>query len=245
MRLINLIRNLIKFARLLSTDDTGGQRFSRVVFHDKDQKVLMFSPYGLMHHPPNDSLVVLFSQQGMESNIVGMADHPKIRTLKGLAQGEVALGNYLTDHYLYFDQNGKATLVTDDLDVLVTDTTLLTTTDLDVQVSDATTIQTKSLTATVTDDCEVTATNITMSASSNVSISAGGNMTLAATGVLGLSGASISASGAGASMGISGGNMSITSSGLTHNGTNIGDTHIHSQAADSDGDSEQDTGAPH
>lgn len=39
--------------------------------------------------------------------------------------------------------------------------------------------------------------------------------------------------------------LEITAPTLTHNGTNIGDTHIHSQDADSDGDSEVDTGYPH
>ena len=32
---------------------------------------------------------------------------------------------------------------------------------------------------------------------------------------------------------------------ITNNGTTIGDDHIHSQGADSDGDSEVDTGTPH
>ena len=40
--------------------------------------------------------------------------------------------------------------------------------------------------------------------------------------------------------------FAFTSTGLmTHNGENIGDTHIHSQANDSNGDSEADTGFPH
>lgn len=41
------------------------------------------------------------------------------------------------------------------------------------------------------------------------------------------------------------GDVAITGMNVTHNGTNIGDTHIHSQGNDSNGDIEVDTGGPH
>lgn len=41
------------------------------------------------------------------------------------------------------------------------------------------------------------------------------------------------------------GDVAITGTNVMHNGANIGDTHIHSQGADSNGDSEVDTGGPH
>jgi hypothetical protein len=40
------------------------------------------------------------------------------------------------------------------------------------------------------------------------------------------------------------GAVSINSATLVHNGINIGHTHIHPQGADSDGDTQQNTGAP-
>lgn len=243
-RLINTVRNLFKIAKLLSISDANNIRFGQVAFLGKEQKTMIFSPYGLMHNPPVDSLTLVWTQQGQESNLIGMADDPRNRTLKSLAEGEVALGNYKTDHYLYFDENGKATLVTDDLDVLVTDTTFLTTTDLDIEVSNATTIQSGSVTATVTNDCSVTANTMNLTSVANMVLTAGGNLTLAATGVLGLSGATMSMTAGGASMGMSGGTMGITSTGLQHNGTNIGDTHYHTQGADSGGDTEQNTSGP-
>ena len=43
---------------------------------------------------------------------------------------------------------------------------------------------------------------------------------------------------------IAGDNVDIQSNTLTHNGTNIGETHIHPQGNDSDGNNEQDTGPP-
>lgn len=42
-----------------------------------------------------------------------------------------------------------------------------------------------------------------------------------------------------------GNNINFECPKLTHNGVNIGDTHVHSQAADSDGDGEADTDPPH
>ena len=41
------------------------------------------------------------------------------------------------------------------------------------------------------------------------------------------------------------GDLHIVGGSVTHNGTNIGDTHIHSQGSDSNGDNEVDTGGPH
>lgn len=43
---------------------------------------------------------------------------------------------------------------------------------------------------------------------------------------------------------ITAGSVNIASSSLTHNGTNIGETHVHPQGNDSDNDSQQDTGGP-
>lgn len=40
-------------------------------------------------------------------------------------------------------------------------------------------------------------------------------------------------------------NVNIISNTLTHNGTTVGEDHIHSQGDDSDGDTEADTGTPH
>jgi len=165
--IINCIKNIFKIAKLLSVDDTGNLRFYTVSFMGKQQKVLGFSPYGLMHKPPADSMVLLWSQQGQESNGIGIADDPRNRTLKDLKEGEVALGNYRTGHYIYFDENGLCTVVAKDLKFVIDDSVIIQGTDVE-----------------------------------------------------------------------------ITSTTLTHNGTNIGDTHVHSQGSDSAGDSEVDTDGP-
>ena len=107
MKILNCIKNLFKVAKLLSVDDSGDLRFYTVSMLGKQQKVLGFTPYGLMTKPPDSSMVLLWSQQGQESNGIGIADDPKNRILKDLKKGEVALGNYTTTDYLYFDENGN------------------------------------------------------------------------------------------------------------------------------------------
>jgi phage gp45-like len=113
--ILNCIKNIFKIAKLLSVDDSDNLRFGMISTLGKNQKILIFSPYGLMHSPPADSMVLMWSQQGRESNGIGIADDPKNRTLKDLAEGEVALGNYLTGSYILFDQQGGCQIVSNSL----------------------------------------------------------------------------------------------------------------------------------
>lgn len=154
-RLLTLIKNLFKIAKLLSVDDSGDLRFGSVSMLGKNQKILLFSPYGLMHKPPSNSLTLVWSQQGQESNAIGMADDPKNRTLKNLKPGEVALGNYLTEHYIFFDENGKCTLITDDLDILVTENC---------------NIEAKNMSIDVQEDLDLAANNVTIEATADLTL---------------------------------------------------------------------------
>jgi phage gp45-like len=108
MNIVKLIKNMFKIAKLMSVDDSGDFQFATVSTLGKTQKVLMLKPYGLMSNPPSSSMVALWNQQGQESNGIGIADDPKNRILKDMAEGEVGLGNYITGDYIYFDENGDA-----------------------------------------------------------------------------------------------------------------------------------------
>ena len=108
--MIDAIKNLFTIAKLILTNDTGGLRFATVSVLGKTQKALLFSPYGIMYHPPCGSLVTLWGQGGHESNKIGIADDPKNRPLKDLKEGEVALGNYMAETYIYFDEQGTCTI---------------------------------------------------------------------------------------------------------------------------------------
>jgi len=107
IKLFTMIKNLFKVARLLSTDDSGDFRVYNVSFMGKEQKILGFTPYGLMHHPPEDSMVCVGNQLAQASNGIGVADDPANRIFKNLAEGEVALGNYVTGDYIYFDEDNN------------------------------------------------------------------------------------------------------------------------------------------
>ena len=179
-RVYTLIKNIFKIAKVLTVDDTPPLRFGTVAMLGKNQKVMIFTPYGLMHNPPVNSLALVFSQNGQESNGVAFCDDPKNRILKSLEPGEVAIGNYETGHYLFFDQNGKATLVTDDLDVLVTDNCLITAGDMDIQVDNDIVITAANITATCTEDLDLTAANINLTATTNIALSAT-NVSISAT----------------------------------------------------------------
>jgi phage gp45-like len=111
MNPIRLIKNLFKIAKVLSVDDSGDYQFMTITTLGKTQKVLSFKPYGLMSSPPVDSIVGVWSQQGQESNGIGLADDPKNRPIKNMKTGEVALGNYITGNFVYFDEDGSTQVV--------------------------------------------------------------------------------------------------------------------------------------
>lgn len=108
--ILQRIKSLFKMAKLVGSDDTVNLRKGWFSYEgksdDNPQRGTLFSPYGHMYNPPAGSIVMLFSQNGQESNAVGIADDVKNRTLKSLSEGEVATGNYLTGSYVYFKENG-------------------------------------------------------------------------------------------------------------------------------------------
>jgi phage gp45-like len=104
---------MLKFGTLKSSDDTGDLRKGTAAWLGRDgQKIQLASLYGLMHNPPDGSQVLILPQNGQESNSIGLPDHPKLRPLKDLKKGEVALANYLTDSYSLHKENGDIEVVT-------------------------------------------------------------------------------------------------------------------------------------
>ena len=161
--LITMLKNAFKIARLLSCDDSADLRFASVSFLGKTQKIMLFTPYGLMSKPPADSLALIWSQQAQESNGIGMADDPRNRTLKNLASGEVALGNYSTGHYIYFDENGLCTILADDINIVAANDITMTAENITLTASSDVSItgDTVGIEATTTMDLDATTLNIT------------------------------------------------------------------------------------
>lgn len=179
-QILTLLKNLFKIAKLLSVDDSGDLRFAMVSTMGKNQKMLLFSPYGLMHNPPLNSLTLAWSQQGQESNCIGMADDPKSRTLKDLKIGEVAMGNYLTGHHILFDEAGTCTLLTDDLNIIVNQTCTLTADQIDIQAANDITIAAKNLFIDVENDTSISSGTAEIESASTLDLTAV-NVDLAST----------------------------------------------------------------
>ena len=106
LKIINKIKNIIKLARVVSVDDSKDIRIGVVQYLGKEQQVTIFTPYGFMHNPPENSFGPIWQINGEESKIVGMFDRTDQRPVKELASGEVAVGNYLTGDYVIFKSSG-------------------------------------------------------------------------------------------------------------------------------------------
>lgn len=207
--IITMIKNAFKIARLLSCDDSADLRFASVSFLGKTQKVMLFTPYGLMSKPPADSLALVWSQQAQESNGIGMADDPRNRPLKNLASGEVALGNYLTGNHIYFDENGLCTIVAQDMTINISD---------DIQINAA------NLTMTLDDDCTISADTISLEATTSIDISA---PTINIDGTtIAISGTSVGITGSLTNGGVNIGSTHIHSQGNDSNGDTEVDTGV-------------------
>lgn len=104
---------MLKIAVLQSSDDTGELRRGTAAWLGRNgQPIQLAAIYGLMHNPPDGSQLLILPQNGQESNSVGLPDHPKLRPLKNLKKGEVALANYLTGSYILWKENGDIEVVT-------------------------------------------------------------------------------------------------------------------------------------
>lgn len=177
MSIINRLKNLFRAAKLLSVNDSGDLRLGVVTSLGKSQSALIFSPYGLMHNPPPDSLVIIWNQQGQESNSIGIADDPRNRPLKNLAPGEVAVGNYSTGNFIYFDKNGLCTLAVDDLAIVAANDITITAKNLTANIEQATTITSGTVDIDADTDMDLTATdiNVTSVTMEHNSVNVGGS----------------------------------------------------------------------
>ena len=102
LKLINKIKNIVKIARIVSVDDSADIRFGVVKYLGKEQECQIFTPYGIMSNPPENSMGPIFQIDGEESKLMGMFDRTDNRPVKNLESGEVAVGNYETGDYVKF-----------------------------------------------------------------------------------------------------------------------------------------------
>ena len=123
-KVMTLIKNMIKVARVLSVDDSGDYRSGQFAYLGRQVQGLVFSPYGLLHHPPNNSMAVVLAQNAQGSNALGIVDDPVNRPLKNLAEGEVALANYLTESNIHLQSGGNIVLTVGSTTITIADGTV-------------------------------------------------------------------------------------------------------------------------
>lgn len=245
--MIKFIKNVFKIAKLLAVDDSGDLRVGIMSSMGKRQKILIFSPYGLMHNPPIDSLTAVWSQLAQESNGIGMADDPANRPVRDMVSGEVAVGNYSTGDYIYFTAPGDtvetvsrdktvnvgrdAITVTgnDIIDAAARDITTGAGRNVSLDAAAAVTIESGGTTdITAGGDMSLDAANATIDAATAVTIDAGADVDITAGGDVNLTGTAVKVAGV---FSVAGGfaitgNLTITG-GLIVNGKNVSDTHTH------------------
>lgn len=124
MNLLTRIKNIVKVGRLVSSDDTGNFQRGVVSYMGKRVPFMLMKQYGLVSRPPDNSMCLLFAQNGQESNAIGIVDDPKRRTLKGLRYGEAALYNQLTGSYVYAKEGGEVVIKASKVSILVGSTTV-------------------------------------------------------------------------------------------------------------------------
>lgn len=143
-KIINMVKALINVARMASADDSENYRSGQFIYLGRTVRGRVFTPYGIMHNPPANSMGVLLSQNAQSSNAIGIVDDPNRRPLKGLTEGEVAIGNYLTEATTYYKANGDIETITGDTDIKLTTSEITVT-------SGTVIINTGNTTVTITD----------------------------------------------------------------------------------------------
>lgn len=117
--LIQKIKAIFKIARLVSVDDSGNLQQGVFSYMGSNPKGQIFVPYGILMNPPVGSQMAVFSQNGNESNAIGLASDPNKRTLKDLEPGEFGISNYLTGSYVLMKANGDIE-ISSEADVKIT-----------------------------------------------------------------------------------------------------------------------------
>lgn len=124
MNLIQRIKNIVKVARLVSSDDSGNYQRGTASYMGKEVPIMLMKQYGVVSKPPANSMCLLFAQNGQESNGIAIVDDPKRRTLKDLKDGEAALYNQLTGDYVYMKEGGEVEIKTPKVSIIVGTTTV-------------------------------------------------------------------------------------------------------------------------
>lgn len=201
----------------LVTDDTSSYPQGQATYNGKTTDHTRLSPYGLVSNPPKDSWVLLLSSMAQSAVKFGIASD-MLRRIKGLKEGECGLYNTLTQSFILLLENGDCSA--------------------DIK-GNALINATGNLTATIAGNISATAGgDITANAPSGDIIASAENVNATATTEINLTAPLINLNGQVVSTG------TMTAVDYKAPGEPDYSDHKHSQANDSDGDSQVDVSTP-
>ncbi len=191
-------------------------------------------PYGLYANLPDGQLFKVLDADGQV--VLGVT----VKRPSGVEQAEVSLWHPGTGSLLHFKNNG-------DLNI---DTAVNKSGNLNINTTNANIIASGDIVATAGGDVEMTCTNLTATASANADISCVNSTIIATTKItfdtpLGQFSGNLTVDGNLQTVGLTASGPTALTSAVTSDSINIGSTHIHSQANDSNDNIEVDTGFPH
>lgn len=110
VQIFTKIQNLIRLSKTtLSNKDDKPYPYSQVTYNGKVANAMTVSPYGLYSQAPINSLALMFQMFGEEENLAAICFDPESR-FKGLASGDVVVGNPLTGSYIKFPMTKELTI---------------------------------------------------------------------------------------------------------------------------------------
>lgn len=115
------IKSLFKAARMTSSDDSGNYRRGYYTYQGQEGgKGYIFTPYGFIHNPPDNSLALILSQNGQDSNSITMVDKPKTRK-KNLSKGASGIENQTVGSYIVLENPDIEMHSPNDITITATD----------------------------------------------------------------------------------------------------------------------------
>lgn len=109
MKALNMIKQAV--VSLTSSDFTETYPTVQVSYMGTTKDAYRASIYGLVSRPPKGSLSILFNPLGQESITYSFSDAPDKRIGRGIAEGEVVVGNYSSRAFNYYDNNGQNSMI--------------------------------------------------------------------------------------------------------------------------------------
>lgn len=121
MGIIQLINKLIKrvYISNATADDTTFQTV-QVTYLGKTVNADLLMPYGIAANPPLDSPGIMLTIGAQDDNRVSMVGTSPAIRMKGLKDGEMAVGNFKKGNFVIFKESGAIELVClEDLDLSI------------------------------------------------------------------------------------------------------------------------------